>query len=397
MGTIPRMRPSPSRGRLVRRLLMPAAVFAVLGFVVWRYTRPQPVPVVLREVDRGQVERSVANTRAGTVNACRRAKLAPPAGGQIVSLPVREGDRVRTGQVLLELWNEDAAAQARVAEEEARSARLRSEEACVRADMAEREAERARRLHQDGLIPEEQLDRATSSAKTLRAACDAARAEVEQSQARIELARANLTRTVLRAPFAGIVAKVKGELGEFAMPSPPGIPTPPAIDLIDDSCLYVTAPIDEVDTAHVRVGQTGYITIDAFPGQRFPGRVRRVAPYVVDIEKQARTVDVEVEFRNARYVKALLVGYSADVEIILDVRENVLRVPTQALQHGNRVLVYSANAGTLEARRVEPGLSNWEYTEVRSGLTAGEHVVVSVERAGVVPGAKAVPETAQPR
>lgn len=386
--------PSASGSRLGRRLLVTAVLLAAGSFALWHYTRPQPVAVSLREVDRGRVERSVANTRAGTVKACRRAKLAPLAGGQIVAQPVHEGDRVRAGQVLLELWNEDTAAQARVAEEQERSARLRAEEACERASIAERDAERALGLHRDGLIPDDQFDRATSSAKTLRSACNAARAEVTQSQRSIELARANLKRTVLRAPFDGIVAKITGEVGEFAMPSPPGIPTPPAIDLIDDSCLYVTAPIDEVDAARVRVGQTGYITLDAFAGRRFPGRVRRIAPYVLEVEKQARTVDVEVEFTNPGDVKALLVGYSADVEIVLEERENVLRVPTQALLEGNRVLVYDPNPGRLEERRIETGISSWEYTEVRSGLEPGERVVASPERPGVAPGAKAVPETA---
>ena len=389
----PHTAPGASAGPWARRLVVIAVVVAVAGLGLWRTTRPQPVSVALREVDRGRVERSVANTRAGTVKACRRAKLAPLAGGQIVSQPVHEGDRVRAGQVLLELWNEDTAAQARVAEEQARSARLRAEEACERANVAERDAERARGLHRDGLIPDEQFDRATSLAKTLRSACNAASAEVEQSQRSIELARANLKRTVLRAPFDGVVAKVTGEVGEFAMPSPPGIPTPPAIDLIDDSCLYVAAPIDEVDAARVRVGQTGYITLDAFAGRRFPGRVRRVAPYVLEVEKQARTVEVEVEFTNPQDVKALLVGYSADVEIVLEVRENVLRVPTQALREGGRVLIYDANPGTLEERRVEVGLSSWEYTEVRSGLQPGDQVVVSPERQGVAAGAKAMPET----
>jgi len=386
--------PSASGGGLARRLLVVAILLAVGGFALWHYTRPQAVAVSLRGVDRGRVERSVANTRAGTVKACRRARLAPLAGGQIVAQPVHEGDRVRAGQVLLELWNEDTAAQARVAEEQERSARLRAEEACERASVAERDAERARGLHGDGLIPDDQFDRATSSAKTLRAACDATRSEVQQSQRSIELARANLKRTVLRAPFDGIVAKITGEVGEFAMPSPPGIPTPPAIDLIDDSCLYVSAPIDEVDAARVRVGQTGYITLDAFAGRRFPGRVRRIAPYVLEVEKQARTVDVEVEFTNPGDVKALLVGYSADVEIVLEERESVLRVPTQALLEGNRVLVYDPNPGRLEERRIETGISSWEYTEVRSGLQPGERVVASPERPGVVPGAKAVPETA---
>lgn len=383
---------SSTRGRLPRRLLVAAAILAAASFFLWRSTRPKPVPVLLGDVDRGRVERSVANTRAGTVNACRRAKLAAPAGGQIASLPVREGDRVRAGQVLLELWNEESVAQTRVAEEQARSAVLRAEEACLRANVAEREAQRARRLHRDGLLPEEQLDRANSSAETLRAACAAAGAEVQQSRARIQMARAALTRTVLRAPFAGVVAKVTGELGEFTTPSPPGIPTPPAVDLIDDGCLYIVAPIDEVDVSRVRVGQQTYITIDALPGTRFPGRVRRVAAYVVDVEKQARTAEVEVEFLNPDDVKGLLVGYSADVEIILEVRENVLRVPTQALLEGNRVLVFGDNPGALEDRKLQVGVSNWQYTEVASGLRQGEKIVLSVERKGVVAGARAVAE-----
>ena len=376
----------------MRRILIAALALIAIAVVIWYRTRPEPVPVVVGEVDRGRVERSVANTRAGTVNACRRAKLAPPAGGQIVSLPVREGDRVLRGQVLLELWNDDSAAQMRVAQEQARSATLRVKEACVRAEVAERDAQRAQKLHRDGVLPEDQLDRAASNAKTLRAACEAAGADVTQSQARIQLARANLTRTVLRAPFAGIIAKVTGEMGEFTTPSPPGIPTPPAVDLIDDSCLYVTAPIDEVDVARVRVGQPAYVSIEALPGRRFPARVRRVAPYVLDLEKQARTVDVEVEMTSVADTKALLVGYSADVEIILDVRDGVVRVPTQALMEGNRVLVFSANSATLEERRVDVGLSNWAFTEVRSGLKQGEKVVLSVEREGVVAGAHAVAE-----
>ena len=378
----------------MRRILIIAAILAVAGFAVWRTTRTELITVAVAKVDRGPVQRSVANTRAGTVNACRRAKLAPPAGGQIVALPVREGDRVQQGQVLLELWNEETVAQARVAEEQVRGMTLRVEEACVRADTAEKESARAQKLHADGLLPEEQLDRATSSAKTLRAACSAARAELQQSRARVDVVRASLTRTTLRAPFAGVVAKITGEMGEFTTPSPPGIPTPPAVDLIDDRCLYVTAPIDEVDVARVQVGQPGNITIEAIPDRKFAGRVRRVAPYVMDFEKQARTVDVEVELVNPEDAKALLVGYSADVEIILETRANIVRVPTQAIMEGNRVLVFNGDGNKLSERNIQTGLANWEFTEVTSGLAPGDQVVLSVEREGVASGVRAKAEAA---
>ena len=102
------------------------------------------------------------------------------------------------------------------------------------------------------------------------------------------------------------------------------------------------------------------ITLDAFPDQRFPGFVRRVAPYVLEAEKQARTVGVEAEIENPEKY-SLLPGYSADVEIIIENRENVLRIPTQAMLDGKRVLVLDPATGILHARddrarRIELGV-----------------------------------------
>lgn len=169
------------------------------------------------------------------------------------------------------------------------------------------------------------------------------------------------------------------------MPSPPGIPTPPAIDLIDDSCLYVTAPMDEVDAPKIMVGQEARITLDALPGRSFSGRVRRIAPYVTEIEKQARTVDVEVDFTEGSDY-ALLVGYSADVEVIIDRQENVLRIPTQAIRQQGKVLVLGEQ-DYLEERQPETGLANWAYTEIVSGLEEGNQVVISFDDENIVAGA----------
>ncbi len=388
--------PTPGAGRRWRQAAVVLGLAALIAAGAWYLSRPRPVPVALWTVERGRVEATVANTRAGTVKSCRRAGLAPAAGGEIAHLLVREGDRVKAGQVLLELWNKDLLAQERVARSQLASARPRARQACIQSDAAEREAGRSRRLRQAGFISAERLDQVVSEARARRAGCEAARAEIRQAEASVAAARAGLERTVLRVPFAGVVAKVSGEQGEFSTPSPPGIPTPPAIDLIDDGCLYVTAPIDEVDAPAIRVGMPARITLDAFPGRRFPGRVRRIAPYVLDVEKQARTVDVEIAFGDPGEARTLLVGYSADAEIVLGIRERVLRVPTQALLEGNRVLVYRPAEGTLEERRVKTGIANWEYTEVLSGLSQGERIAVSLERAGVKAGARVVPETAAP-
>lgn len=375
--------------------LVVAALAAALAFGAWQAMRPKPLAVLVAEAGTGRVEATVANTRAGSVSACRRAKLAPPLGGRIEKLTAREGDRVKRGQLLLQLWNDDLAARESVAREQLGAARSRVTEACQLADNAQREAERTRALREKGFVSEDRVDRAESEAKARRAACDMARAQAKEATARIDASRADTARTYVRAPFDGIVAEVNGEVGEFLTPSPPGIPTLPAIDLIDDSCLYVSAPIDEVDAAQLKVGMPARITLDAYRGKPFAGKLRRIAPYVLAIEKQARTVEVEVEFDSPGEARPLLVGYSADVEIVTAGRDGVLRVPTPALMPGNRVLVLGAN-GRLEERAVEPGLSNWEHTEVRKGLERGARVVTSLERAGVKAGAAAVAEAAKP-
>lgn len=385
---------SPSRkSSSVFRLGIILAVVVVLAAGGWYVTRPKPVVVALAKVERGIVEATVSNTRAGTVKACRRAKMAPPAGGQIAELLVKKGERVKEGQVLLRLWSEDLRAQEKLAREQLATAETQAHQVCLQADLAAKEAERARQLQAKNFISHEALDQKIAAAKVSRAGCNAAHSMVAQSRSRIAVAHAGLERMTLRAPFDGIVADISGEQGEFATPSPPGIPTPPALDLIDDSCLYVSAPIDEVDASFVKAGLPGRITMDALKGQQFPGKVRRVAPYVLDLEKQARTVEVEMEFSQLPKSARLLVGYSADVEIVYDSHQNVLRIPTSALMEGKHVLVYSN--GKLEDRSVTTGLSNWEYTEISSGLNAGDQVVLSLDREGVKAGARAQPEAAK--
>jgi HlyD family secretion protein len=379
-----------------RRTLRYAAIALVLGAAAlgaWYATRPKPIAVLVAAVEPGRVEATVSNTRAGSVSACRRAKLAPPLGGRIEKLAVKEGDRVRKGQLLIELWNEDLVARERVSVEQLQAASSRVHEACLLADNALREAARTRQLRDKGFVSEERVDRAESEAKARKAGCDSARAQAKEAEARIRASRADTARTVVRAPFAGIVAEVNGEVGEFLTPSPPGIPTLPAIDLIDDSCLYVSAPIDEVDAARLKLGMPARITLDAYRGRNFTGKVRRIAPYVLAVEKQARTVEVEVGLDSPGESRSLLVGYSADVEVIVESREGVLRVPASALMPGSRVMVLGPD-GILEERKVATGLSNWEFAEVKSGLNRGERVVTSLERAGIKAGGRAVEEAA---
>ncbi len=317
------------------------------------------------------VEQTVSNTRAGTIDACRRSKMSPAMGGQIATLAVEEGDMVKKDQILLELWNKETKARVKAAERSA-------DQTCIISAKAQRDADRSNELFSKGLASEEAKEAAVTNAESGLAACNAAKAQVE-------VTKASLERTQLIAPFGGIVAEIEGELGEYVTPSPVGVATKPTLDLIDNTCIYIKAPIDEIDAPEVVAGLKSRITMDAFGQKEFPATVRRVAPYVLDLEKQARTVEIEAVFDNPQ--EFLLPGYSADITIIVDTSEETLSIPSQAVMGGNSVYLINSD-GTISEKEIEVGLSNWQVTEVLSGLTVDDQIVLSIDRKGLEDGVK---------
>ena len=334
-----------------------------------------PIKVNAIKPEMRTVEKTVSNTRAGTIDACRRAKMSPAMGGQIASLTVKEGDMVKKGQVLLELWNKETKARVVAAERGA-------EQVCILSDKANRDANRITELFTKGLASEESKETAVSNAQSSVASCNAAKAQ-------IDVTKASLERTMLIAPFDGIIAEIEGELGEYVTPSPVGVATKPTVDLIDNSCIYIKAPIDEIDAPEVISGLKARITMDAFGQEEFPATVTRVAPYVLDLEKQARTVEIEAVFDNPQ--NFLLPGYSADITVIIDTVEDALSVPTQAVIRDEFVYLINED-NTLVKQNIEVGLSNWQYSEVLSGITIDDRIVLSIDRKGVEDGVKVIVE-----
>ncbi len=375
----------------MRKLLIIIPILVTFAALAGFWARPEPVSVQLVEVAKGEVETLVANTRAGTVKACRRAHLSFKTGGQVSELLIHAGQRVQAGDVLMRLRQDDL--QARVDEARARVDAQRNlrEQSCSQASQDQRDLQRVDRLAERKLAAQDQLDQSATRARLSQLLCSGGQAKIREAEASLELQLAQLDQATLRAPFAGIVAEINGELGEVVTPSPPGIPTPPAVDLIDDQCLYVEAPIDEVDAALVRPGMPVRITLDAFRGRSFEGRVSRIAPFVRELEKQARTVDVEVKFERLPTDLMLLSGYSADVEILLAQREQALRVPTESLLEGGRVLRYDPSNGHLREQKVEIGLANWRWSEVKGGLAAGDRILPSLQQEGLADGSVVSP------
>ncbi len=372
--------------RWLKRLLVVLALVAVIVALKVTVFRSKPVPVTVFTVEKGQVENTVVNSRAGTVKSRRRAEMSPGISGLVSAIPVKKGERVRKGQVLLRLDDAEYKAQVNLADRSRDAAEAAADEACLGSDQAQRQYRRAQGLADQGLISDQSLEEARTSAESTAAGCKAAGEKAKQAVAQLQAARATLDKTVMTAPFDGVVLDVTVEVGEWISPSPPGIALPPVLDVIDPDSLYVSAPLDEADVASVRVGLPVRITMDAFRGRSFPGTLTYISSYVETRQEQNRTLTVEAEFSGKDLPANLLPGLSADIEVILETRNDVLRIPTYAILEGDKVLVVEGDK--LVSRPVETGLHNWEFTQITSGLSAGDRVVVSLDRTDVKAGAK---------
>lgn len=362
------------------RILWITTTLALGAFIVWWQLQPAKTDVVtLHTISSGSVESIAANSRAGTVHACSSSDLSLQVGGRVAQLFVSEGDKVKKGELLLELENRVEQARLALTNAELRAAQIDEQRTCGVAALAQRETDRAQTLFKQKMISNERLDQLSTDSKSSALACQHSRALTERSEAARNLSQIQLDNTRLSAPFAGTIAAVNGEIGEIVTPSPPGIQTPPAVELLDDSCLYIKAPIDEVEASRVAVGQPTRVTLDAFRGVVFDGVVARTGTRVSALEKQARTLDIEVMLVNPPDDIKLLVGYSADVEIITGAAEAVLRVPTEALLGGNQLIRYNPSNARLERIDVELGLTNWTWSEIRSGASAADRILVRLD------------------
>ncbi|MFC1706313.1 efflux RND transporter periplasmic adaptor subunit [Planctomycetota bacterium] len=377
------------RGLLTSVIIVGAAAG---GFFYLKPTvfAPSAIPVRVAHVERGRVELTVTNSRAGTVRARRRAQLSPETGGRVAAIACREGASVDTGSVLLRLDQTSQKARLLLVQRTLGAAEAQRGEAQVRVQRAARELTRHRQLAQRGITSTDRLDELESAHEATVAAVATAAARVEQARAEVALVDTELLKTVLRAPFAGVLAELSVEVGEWITPAPPLTPVPSVMDLIDTSSIYVSAPMDETDSALFLTGQRVRVTLDPFPDRAFSGHIVRVACYVLDVETQNRTVEIEVELEDDEFAAGLLPGTSADVEVIISVCESALRIPTSALMEGERVLVLTDDV--LAERKIGTGLKNWDYIEVKNGLREGERVVTTLGKAEIKAGVRVVIE-----
>jgi HlyD family secretion protein len=364
--------------RWMRWLLIAVGVVAVVLLLRATVFRPPPIEVETAVAERGVVEDVVTNSQAGTVRARHRSRLGAERAGRVIAIPHREGESVKRGEPLVRLDASTAGNQLDLARRELDVQHANVESARASLALAQRQYERMTELSRQNLVSQGDMDQARTSFDEATAALAAALAAVQRAEANVRLAQDDLAHMQVLAPFAGKIAQRLVEVGESVVPGQP------VIELVAPDSLYVSAPIDEVDIGRIRKGLPARVTLDPYRGQTWTGHVSSVFPVVDDRLEQNRTLTVEVDIDRAPDRPQPLPGTSADIVIVLDQHDDVLRIPTFAVIEGQRVLV--DEHGRAVSRDVKTGLRNWEWTEILGGLKQGEVVITSLDKQGVKAG-----------
>ncbi len=353
---------------------------------------PKPVKARVFTVEHKEVRRDVESV--GSLFPYEEVAVSSEVEGKVERVLVDVGDRVARGQALvkvLPLELELGAEQQRAAYEQTR-ARLGlaeggpelgdpSETAEVkRAQAALQDAEqkfqRSRSLFDEGLLSKWTYDEAEANYKSARAAYDLARqsvenlrAELQQKRAGLRLAEKKLSDTLIRAPFAGQVKARMVTQGQYLR-----VQTPVMV-IVNIDPLRVRLKVPEKVAGWIAVDQTVTVTVEAYPGRRFTGKISRMSP---SLDTETRTLELEVLLTNEEGL--LKPGFFARATIASGQVESVLTVPHDAVRYVFGVYkIFTVEGQTLKELEVKLGERSGDEVEIVDGLKDGQRIAVPLD------------------
>ncbi len=377
-------RPAPDRpwARWILAILFVVAV-GLAGW--WWLTRERPVavrtaPVTVRGAGDAST-RTVLNA-SGYVTARRRATLSSRVTGKVVEIYVDEGVSVRPGQIVARLDDAIAMAMLQLAEAQLGSARTQLLETEVRIREAELRLGRQQRLAADGVVAAADLDTASAEADALRARLEAARQEVQVAERQVALRKADLDDMVIRAPFGGKVVSKDAQPGEMISPvsAGGGFTRTGICTVVDMTSLEIEVDVNESYINRVTDGHPVQAVLDAYPDWTIPAHVITTVPTA---DRQKATVLVRIGFDELddrilpeMGVKVTFLRPAEAGEVTAAATS--LWVPRASLRQeaGGQSVVFIAAGGTAQRRAISAGRTSGDATEILSGLTASDRVIV---------------------
>jgi RND family efflux transporter MFP subunit len=326
-----------------------------------------PMTVELAPVKRADMSEQM--TVVGNLIGAATVETVPKVAGRLESVSVRMGDPVRKGQTLAKIEDRELLEQVRQAQAsyEVSAATIRQREADL--NLAKSNLDRSRNLFDRQLIPRQTFDDADARYQAAAAQLDLAKAQHAQAQARLDELKINVANTIISSPVNGFVGKRTLDAGAWVTPN-----TTAFLSVVDISVVRLVANVVEKDLRRIAAGQHADVAVDAFPGEKFNGRVARVAPV---LDPATRTAQIEVEIPNQQ--ARLKPGMYARVDFVVERRDNALVVPANALVdvQGKRGVFRPAEGDTAKFHPISIGLTDDKQIEITAGLNEGDQVVTT--------------------
>ena len=381
------------------------------AFVFW-YTSEKPIKVKTAKVTRGALVVTVPSTETGFVISEKSIVVKSEILGQIAKIYVDEGSVVTEGDLLAELDGKDYEVQLQLAKVNVALATKRYDQAVAalnglkKQNVAEIERNKAlvqeaqsnndrmTALFKKGNATQAQKEKAEADLKVAQASLDLAKYQsftiqskvyevnsmkilIEQAEAQMKVAELGLGKTRIRAPFSGIISDRSVFLGDMIQPNVP------LFSLVNVDDLKIEAPFDEAEFYQIKKGLKVIVKLDAFPNKTYGGTVDYISPTISGGRLETRTFTVKI--RLDEKIQDIKPGMSADVEVVVDDVKSVMQVPAMCIveREGKKFVftVDEVSKKEVRARKMEVkvGLSNWNDSEIVSGLSEGQTIIVTPE------------------
>jgi HlyD family secretion protein len=382
----------------MKKPLIVIGVLVALALVVWASLRDSGPSGIEVEVQAAELRTVSSRVKAtGEITPEKRVQISAKVVGEIINLPVVEGQEVQSGQLLLEIERdlyEAARNQARAAVRQAEVSVRRQE---VQLADARRNMRRTKELIADGLVSQEALDAAQLALDTAMVEIEAQQHSVEQYRSALQRTEDDLARTTIRSPMDGTLIQLNAEQGETVVPGSTNLPGSVIMTIADMSVLLAEVEVSEVDVVNVALGQEAEVKVDALGTEPQKGHVVEIATSGRRDPTQG-TIRFSVKVALEDPDPSLRPAMTAKVDILTATSEDAVTAPIQAVvkrtldEEGEEVkgsaakgieesdVVYVIEEGEATALAVETGISDELYVEIIDGLTDGQEVIIGPYR-----------------
>ena len=384
-------------------------LLVVILLVAFGGNKEEIIPVQTEKAQKRTITQVVSAT--GKINPVFQVKITAEASGEIVALPVKEGDNVKKGQLLLRIKPDIYEAQKNSAEARLAQSKANLSSTKAQLDKVEADYKRVKGLFEKNLASDSELEASKSTYLQTMGSYESMKSIVAQGEAALQEAVETLNKTYIYAPMDGTISKLSVELSERVIGSQ--FQGTELLTVADLSKMEATVDVDENDVVLVALGDTAKIKIDAFGDKIFQGRVTQIgnSATTTGAGSQDEVVNFEVEIRVQNPDNKIRPGMSCDADIQTETKHNVVSVPIQCVtarlkdagmkpmgeegeeqapqnnkpktikQNKPQEVVFLADKGKAKMVNVKTGISDDTYIEVESGLNGGEEVVSGPYRA----------------